>query len=94
MRELFKGNKMMTSRRDFVKYSLGGILAAHSTGALAAGGSAQKVTSEKKNVLFIIVEDLKNIMGCYGNPLVKTPNIDRLAQMGLRFDRAYCQYPV
>ena len=49
---------------------------------------------KKKTVLFIVVEDRKNVMGCYGNPLVKTPNIDRLAKKGVRFDRAYCQYPV
>jgi len=86
---------MKPNRRDFVKYSLGGILAASAAGAMAPKGSAKKVASgKKKNVLFIIVEDLKNIMGCYGNPLVKTPNINRLSQRGLRFDRAYCQYPV
>ncbi|HCO96948.1 MAG TPA: iduronate-2-sulfatase [Phycisphaerales bacterium] len=86
---------MKPNRRDFVKYSLGGILAASTAGEMAAKGSAKKITSgKKKNVLFIIVEDFKNIMGCYGNPLVQTPNIDRLAQMGLKFDRAYCQYPV
>ena len=90
MKKLFEDSKMKPTRRDFVKYSLGGILAASTAVALAA----KKPAGKKKNVLFIIVEDLKNIMGCYGNPLVKTPNIDRLSQMGLRFDRAYCQYPV
>lgn len=95
MKKLFKDSKMKPNRRDFVKYSLGGIMAASTAGAMAAKGSAKKVASgKKKNVLFIIVEDLKNIMGCYGNPLVQTPNMDRLAQMGLKFDRAYCQYPV
>ena len=36
----------------------------------------------KPNVLFIAVDDLKPILGCYGNTIVKTPNIDRLAKMG------------
>ena len=50
--------------------------------------------AEKPNVLLIVADDLRDTVGCYGNPQVKTPNIDRLAQRGVRFDRAYVQYPV
>ena len=49
---------------------------------------------EKVNVLLIIADDLRDTIGCYGNTQVKTPNIDRLAQRGVRFERAYVQYPV
>jgi uncharacterized sulfatase len=48
----------------------------------------------KLNVLLIVVDDLRNDLGCYGHPLVKTPNIDRLAARSVLFERAYAQYPV
>lgn len=49
---------------------------------------------EKPNVLFIAIDDLKPILGCYGDPMIKTPNIDRLAKMGTVFKSNYCQQAV
>ncbi|MFC7337872.1 sulfatase [Haloferula chungangensis] len=48
----------------------------------------------KTNALFIICDDLNCHLACYGHPQVKTPNIDRLAERGLRFENAFCQFPV
>ena len=50
--------------------------------------------AERPNVLFIAVDDMNNDLGCYGHPLAKTPHLDKLAASGVKFDRAYNQFPL
>ena len=64
-----------------------------SLGAVRTADAQQAVSQGKiRNVLFIISDDLRaSVLGCYGDPFCKTPNIDRLARQGMLFRRAYCQ---
>ena len=55
---------------------------------------AAEKSARRPNVLFIIADDLNRCLPCYGHSIVRTPNVDRLAHRAVRFDRAYCQYPV
>ena len=76
-------------RRAFLKMT-----GAISTAALASGAPfawGQKTTRKPTppNILFIVAEDMGPTIGCYGDPHIKTPNIDRLAGQGVRFDRAF-----
>lgn len=61
---------------------------------LFAALSVPALAAERMNVLFLMADDLNNAIGCYGHPITKTPNIDRLAARGVRFERAYCQFPL
>jgi arylsulfatase A-like enzyme len=49
---------------------------------------------QKLNLLLIAFDDLRPELGCYGNKLIDTPNFDALAKTGVRFERAYCQFPL
>lgn len=60
---------------------------------LAACGTAPQDGPRRVNVLLLCVDDLKPIAGCHGGT-AKTPNLDRLAARGVRFDRAYCNQAV
>ena len=75
--------------------SLGrGVARALRAGLLLLTAGLFAATPERRNVLLILSDDLANLLGCYGDPLAKTPNLDKLAARGVRFDRAYCAYPL
>jgi iduronate 2-sulfatase len=52
------------------------------------------LAAAKPNVLLLCVDDLKPALGCYGDSLAKSPNLDRLAARGVQFDRAHCNQAV
>ena len=61
------------------------------TSLIALVALCATVFGQKKNVLFIAVDDLRPELGAYGIDFVKTPNIDKLASQSIVFERAYCQ---
>jgi arylsulfatase A-like enzyme len=56
--------------------------------------AAAATAAERMNVLLIISDDMRTELGCYASTLAKTPNIDKLAATGVRFEKAYCQFPL
>ncbi|RKU31356.1 hypothetical protein C6497_02360 [Candidatus Poribacteria bacterium] len=79
------------SRRDFLSTSLKVGAAAFTTSLIPNLNVADE---GRYNVLFIMVDDLRPLLGCYGYAEMHTPNIDRLAARGTVFNRAYCQWPL
>jgi arylsulfatase A-like enzyme len=69
-------------------------LALGTLGVVAAQSLAADAPPTRPNVLFIAVDDLRPELACYGNPVAKTPNLDRLAARGVLFSHAYCQQAV
>ncbi len=74
-----------TSRRDFLK-----------AGAAAFAWQGQRRAEQpttRPNILILIADDLGTDLGCYGNPAVRTPNLDRLSTESLRFSHAFVTSP-
>jgi arylsulfatase A-like enzyme len=89
---------MTQTRRDFLRATsllslavLSGIPPVSEAFETTPGG---RITRRRKNILFIAVDDLRPELGCYGHPMVQSPNIDALAGSGVLFERTYCQQAV
>lgn len=57
----------------------------------AIAAQSHSINAIKKNILFIIVDDLRPALGCYNDPLSITPHIDQLAEKSALFERIYAQ---
>ena len=81
---------MTITRRGFLGQSAGAVAAAQ------VGGQSpnSRHAANRPNVLYVILEDIGPNLACYGEPLVKTPNLDRFASQSMRFTSAYTCGPV
>ena len=84
-----RDNESMTTRA-FIGTMAAGAVAVF----LAPLVAAQVAGTKPLNVVFIVIEDMSPHLGCYGNPFIKTPNIDRLAKSGVLFTNAICNSPL
>ncbi len=81
------------SRRQFLKTVAAASAAVSLPNVLPAAARAK--SARPPNVLFIVSDDLAAVLGCNNNFYrAHTPNLDALARSGVRFDRAYCQFPL
>lgn len=95
---------MTLTRKDFLKLAAAGGLGALSGSSVGRGGETRpdggdsggaRSAAGRPNVLVIMTDQHRaDLMTCAGRDLVRTPNIDRIAQRGVRFSNAYCPYPV
>lgn len=77
----------MITRREFHRLALGG-------GATAGAIRAQQEKQQRPNIIFYLSDDHGwDIAGCYGNSVIQTPHLDRLATEGMRFTRAFAASP-
>jgi arylsulfatase A-like enzyme len=79
------------TRRDFLGVSAAGLTAL----AFGRGCRAGMGPAARPNFLFILTDDQRfDALGCSGNPIIRTPNVDRLAGEGIRFERAFVTTPI
>ena len=70
----------------------GGLLAA--SAPVASGSHRRRGRRGRPNIVWFVSEDDYPFIGAYGDPVARTPTIDRLAAEGIRYETAYCDAPV
>lgn len=93
---------MSLTRRDFLKTgaavgalgAMGPLLGASPAAAPSPAGPTIAPLATRPNILYIIMEDCGPHYACYGEPLVRTPHVDRLAAQGVRYTNAFSTAPV
>ena len=83
-----------TTRRCFLALAARGAVASAAVPVLLGRRAAGAAAEGRLNVLFIGVDDLKPMLGCFGHKGIRSPHIDRLAARGTVFERTYCQQAV
>ena len=78
----------------YTKKPLGAAVLLCSMGVASGQQTIPPAQENRKNVIMILVDDLKPALGCYGDKIAVSPNIDKLAQRGVRFNKAYCNQAV
>ncbi len=70
------------------------VLAQATTVSTDCSVRCSRLADQRLNILLIVGEDTGRFLGCYGDPVARTPHLDRLAEGGCRFDQAFTTYPV
>lgn len=91
-------DKKGISRRKFLGVSgmsIAAGLGAGEAGAAQGRAESQKAMTQKPNLILFMPDEMRaDALSCFGNPVCRTPNMDRLAAEGTRFSNCYVQYPV
>jgi hypothetical protein len=80
---------IMSNQRQFIRRTAAVLMACGLIASLLLGLAVAQDQSAKPNILWIYFEDMNPWFGCYGDPTVPTPNMNRLARDGVLFERCY-----